>query len=54
VTFEVQDKTSSIDFLYDGRMRWTKAQEVGGPGSSNGLLAFLQTHFKVASSDDSL
>ena len=54
VTFEWRSATPSIDFLYDGRMRWTKAQEVGGPGSSNGLLAFLQTHFKVASSDDSL
>ena len=53
VTFEWRGATPSIDFLYDGRMRWKQAQEVGRPGSSNGLLAFLQAQFKAASSDDS-
>lgn len=52
VTFEWRGATPSIDFLYDGKMRWKQAQEVGGPGASNGLLTFLQEHFEAPSSDD--
>ncbi|MCX6017764.1 MAG: AAA family ATPase [Chloroflexi bacterium] len=42
VTFEWQGTASAIDFLYDGKFRWTEVQEVGGSGSSNGLLDFLR------------
>lgn len=37
LTFEGQGRRGRIDFFYDGKKRWTRAIEVGGPGSSQGI-----------------
>jgi len=44
VRIEFSDATrkGEIDFTYDGKHRWTAAQEVGGPGSSHGLYDEVQ------------
>jgi hypothetical protein len=36
------NRKGDIDFTYDGSETWTAAQEVGGPGSSNGLYDEVQ------------
>ncbi len=38
---EYQGKKSKLDFEYDGTPKWTRAVEVGGPGSSQGLIELL-------------
>ena len=37
VGFSDTNRTGDIDFTYDGKFTWTKAQEVGGPGATSGL-----------------
>jgi hypothetical protein len=37
LTFEGGGRRGQIDFHYDGKKRWTRAIEVGGPGSSRGI-----------------
>ncbi|WP_298236614.1 AAA family ATPase [uncultured Azohydromonas sp.] len=36
-TFEGAGRRGRVDFHYDGKKRWTRATEVGGPGSSQGI-----------------
>ena len=38
---EYQGKNPKIDFEYDGTPKWTRATEVGGPGSSHGVIELL-------------
>jgi len=38
VEFDESDERHRIDFFYNGRKAWTSAQEVGGTGSSKGLI----------------
>lgn len=42
VEFELDGWRSKIDFIYDGKDKWTKVLEVKGPGSSRGLKEKLQ------------
>ncbi len=37
VSFSDTVRQGDIDFIYDGSMKWTKAQEVGGSGASGGI-----------------
>ena len=37
VSFSDTIRQGDIDFIYDGSMKWTAAQEVGGPGASDGI-----------------
>jgi hypothetical protein len=39
---EYLGKRSKIDFVYDGTPKWTHATEVGGTGSSHGVIELLQ------------
>lgn len=51
VSFADACRKGEIDFTYDGKQSWTAAQEVGGPGSSQGLYEEVQglmTAHKVA------
>ncbi len=42
VSFADAHRQGQIDFTYDGKKRWTAAQEVGGAGSSHGLHEEIQ------------
>ena len=42
VSFADDVRKGDIDFTYDGTSTWTAAQEVGGPGSSQGLYDEVQ------------
>lgn len=42
VGFSDPHRKGDIDFTYDGKFTWTKAQEVGGPGASSGLYDDIQ------------
>lgn len=42
VSFSRGYHQAQIDFHYNGKKQWTKAQEVGGAGSSNGILEIIQ------------
>ncbi|SFO71674.1 UvrD-like helicase C-terminal domain-containing protein [Variovorax sp. PDC80] len=38
ITFEGDGRRGQVDFHYDGKKRWTRATEVGGPGGSRGIF----------------
>ena len=40
--FRHEDRNSKIDFHYNGKQSWTRAEEVGGIGSSRGLMQLVQ------------
>lgn len=42
VIFSDSHRKGKIDFTYDGKFTWTKAQEVGGVGTSGGLFEDVQ------------
>ena len=42
VSFADATRRGEIDFTYDGSSTWTSAQEVGGPGSTNGIYDEVQ------------
>ena len=42
VSFSDNYRKGDIDFTYDGSFTWTAAQEVGGPGRSQGLYEEVQ------------
>lgn len=42
VTFSDGGRRGQIDFSYNGKQTWTTAQEVGGPGSTQGLYDEIQ------------
>lgn len=42
IHFEVNGRRSRIDFHYDGTPKWTRVEEVGGPGSSRGFVERLK------------
>lgn len=44
VTFSDGSRRGQIDFSYNGKRTWTTAQEVGGPGSTQGLYDEVQRH----------
>lgn len=44
VTFSDGSRGGQIDFSYNGKRTWTTAQEVGGPGSTQGLYDEVQRH----------
>lgn len=46
VSFADAFRKGDIDFTYDGSSTWTAAQEVGGPGSSQGLYDDVQRLMK--------
>lgn len=46
VSFADKDRKGDIDFTYDGSSTWTTAQEVGGPGGSEGLYDEVQSYMK--------
>ena len=46
IEFDEEGHKSQIDFFYNNKKQWTKAQEVGGDGSSNGLKQKLEGLFK--------
>ena len=46
IEFDEEGHKSQIDFFYNNKKQWTKAQEVGGDGSSNGLKQRLEGLFK--------
>ena len=41
--FRHEAKNSKIDFHYNAKQAWTRAEEVGGVGSSRGLIQLVQT-----------
>lgn len=43
VTVADSHRRGEIDFTYDGSSTWKSAQEVGGPGSTNGLYDEIQS-----------
>ena len=45
IEFGVDGDKSQIDFFYNNKKQWTKAQEVGGKGSSKGLKERLEVLF---------
>lgn len=47
VGFSDDHRKGDIDFTYDGKLTWTKAQEVGGPGASGGLYDDIQQMMSV-------
>ncbi|MOA31168.1 hypothetical protein D3C78_1523110 [compost metagenome] len=42
VSFADACRKGDIDFTFDGNSTWTAAQEVGGPGSTQGLYDAVQ------------
>ena len=42
VSFADTYRKGDIDFTYDRTSTWTAAQEVGGPGNTNGLYVEVQ------------
>lgn len=42
VGFSDLDRSGQVDFTYDKKFTWTKAQEVGGPGATGGLYDDIQ------------
>ena len=50
VTFSDGRRRGAIDFSYNGKSAWTTAQEVGEPGSTQGLYEEVQQH--MAESED--
>lgn len=42
VAFLDSNRKGEIDFSYNGKETWTKAQEVGGPGATGGLYEAIQ------------
>lgn len=42
VSFSAGASSGEIDFTYDARNTWTAAQEVGGPGASDGIYEAVQ------------
>ncbi len=47
VGFEESGHRSKIDFSYNGKKAWTSVQEVGGPGSSKGLIERVRQVMEV-------
>ena len=47
IEFDEGGNKSQIDFFYNNKEQWTKAQEVGGDGSSKGLKQKLEVLFKT-------
>jgi GTPase SAR1 family protein len=47
IEFDEGGNKSQIDFFYNNKEQWTKAQEVGGDGSSKGLKQRLEGLFKT-------
>lgn len=45
-TFEANGQRTKIDFHYDGKQRWTRVEEVGGPGTSLGFIQRLEEAFR--------
>ena len=46
IEFDEEGHKSQIDFFYNNKEQWTKAQEVGGDDSSKGLKQRLEALFK--------
>ena len=46
IEFDEEGHKSQIDFFYNNKKQWTKAQEVGGGDSSKGLKKRLEVLFK--------
>ena len=46
IEFDEEGHKSQIDFFYNNKKQWTKAQEVGGDDSSKGLKKRLEALFK--------
>ena len=46
IEFDEEGHKSQIDFFYNNKEQWTKAQEVGGDDSSKGLKQRLEVLFK--------
>lgn len=47
VSFADTSRKGDVDFTYDGAATWKAAQEVGGPGGSNGIYDEVQRLMKI-------
>lgn len=52
VSFTDAYRNGEIDFTYDGTQTWTAAQEVGGPGGSQGIYERIQRLMAEQTEDD--